>query len=148
MEETQTILKRLRKAHQLSQEELARRVGVTRRAVSRWETGESRPSTDSLRQLSKVLDVSVNTLLGSPRSLICQCCAMPMPDDALLSREPDGSINEDYCKWCYADGAFAYPSRDALLDYLLAHMPNPEGLPEDVRRSQYDGWLRQLKHWQ
>ena len=148
MEAIQLVLKRLRSVHQLSQEALARRVGVTRRAVSRWETGESMPSPDSLRMLSKVLDVSVNTLLGSPRALICQCCGMPMPQDELLSREPDGSFNEDYCKWCYADGAFAYPSREALLDFLLAHMPNPEGLSDEARRSQYDSGLRQLKHWQ
>lgn len=146
--ETQTILKRLREARQLTQEELARRVGVTRQAVSRWETGETQPGTDTLRLLSVALDVSVNTLLGAPRTLVCQCCGMPMQDDELLSREPDGSINEEYCKWCYAGGAFAYASRDALLDFLLAHMPNPEGLSEDARRSQYDGWLRQLKHWQ
>ena len=42
-----------------------------------------------------------------------------------ISREPDGSYNEDYCKWCYANGKFAYQSKESLLDYLVANMPNP-----------------------
>ena len=38
---------------------------------------------------------------------ICQCCGMPLTDD-LLGRNRDGSPNEAYCKWCYADGVFTY----------------------------------------
>ena len=79
--------------------------------------------------------------------LICQCCGMPLNEDNTISREPDGSLNEDYCKWCYADGKFAYQSKDALIDFLIGHMPNTEELPEGERRSQYDGWLSKLEHW-
>ena len=145
--EIKDILKDLRCKKNLTQEQLAERVLVTRQAVSRWENGETQPSPDMLRLLSQEFDVSINTLLGSPRTLVCQCCGMPMAEDGLLSREPDGSINETYCKWCYADGVFAYPSKDSLLDFLVAHMPDPTGTPEAVRRSQYDGYLSQLEHW-
>lgn len=31
---------------------------------------------------------------------ICQSCAMPLATPDLYSTEKDGSINEDYCKWC------------------------------------------------
>lgn len=145
--EVHNILKTLREKHKLTQEQLARRVSVTRQAVSRWETGETQPNTETLKLLSRAFDVSINTLLGSPRTLFCQCCGMPLQEDGMISREPDGSFNESYCKWCYADGAFAYASKDALLDYLVAHMPNPEGLPEGERRSLYDRHLSQLGHW-
>ena len=37
--------------------------------------------------------------------------------------------------------------KDALLDFLIAHMPNPEGQPDDVRRSVYDRQLSQLRRW-
>lgn len=104
------------------------------------------PNTETLKLLSALFDVSINTLLGTPRQLICQCCGMPL-EDGITSREPDGSYNEDYCKWCYAEGAFAYQSKDALLDFLLAHMPNPENIGEAERRAQYDADLSQLKHW-
>ena len=130
----------------LSQMELANQLGVSRQAVSRWETGETVPNTETLKLLSALFDVSINTLLGTPRQLICQCCGMPL-EDGITSREPDGSYNEDYCKWCYAEGAFAYQSKDALLDFLLAHMPNPENIGEAERRAQYDAHLSQLKHW-
>ena len=145
--ETGIILKQLREKHDLTQNELAERVMVTRQAVSRWENGETQPSTDTLKLLSREFDVSINTLLGSPRQLFCQCCGMPMQEDGVLSREADGAFNEDYCKWCYADGAFAYPSKDALLDYLVGHMPNPERLTDEERRAQYGAFLSQLKHW-
>ena len=39
----------------------------------------------------------------------CQCCGMPLTDEDMLSREADGSINDDYCKWCYADGTAGFP---------------------------------------
>ena len=44
---------------------------------------------------------------------------MPLTDEDMLSREADGSINDDYCKWCYADGKFAYDSKEKLLDFLM-----------------------------
>ena len=144
---TQEILKQLRENSGLTQEQLARRLMVTRQAVSRWETGETQPNTDTLRILSKEFNVSINTLLGAPRQLICQCCGMPLNEDAMISREPDGSFNEVYCKWCYAQGEFAYPTKEALLDFLVCHMPNPENRDEGERRSQFDAYLSQLEHW-
>ena len=141
------ILKRYREEKKLTQEELAERVMVTRQAVSRWENGETQPNTDTLRLLSEIYDVSINTLLGCPRRLVCQCCGMPLTEDGMISREPDGSFNEDYCRWCYTDGAFTYGSKGVLIDFLIAHMPDPDNMPEKERRVLYDGYLSRLKHW-
>ena len=145
--ECREVLKSLREKRGMTQEQLADRACVSRQAVSRWETGETQPNTDTLKLLSKEFDVSINTLLGSPRQLVCQCCGMPLFEDASISREPDGSFNEEYCKWCYADGTFAYQSKEALLDFLLGHMPNPDNLSDDERRSLFDDQLSRLKHW-
>ena len=90
--EANKILLDLRTRNGLTQEELAQRVFVTRQAVSRWESGETTPNVETLKRLSQVFDVSINTLLGSPRKLICQCCGMPL-EDGILSREPDGTFN-------------------------------------------------------
>lgn len=144
---TQEILKHLREKNGLTQEQLAERLMVTRQAVSRWENGETQPNTDTLKLLSKAFHVSINTLLGCPRPLICQCCGMPLNEDSLISQESDGSYNEDYCKWCYAEGEFAYKSKDTLLDFLVSHMPNPENIDDEGRRGQFDTYLSQLKHW-
>ena len=145
--EMKDVLKKLREKNSLTQEQMAKRVMVTRQAVSRWETGETQPNTDTLKLLSQEFEVSVNTLLGSPRQLICQCCGMPLNEDAFISREKVGSYNEDYCKWCYAEGKFVYQSRESLLDYLVEHMPNPDNLGVDDRRAQFNIYLSQLKHW-
>ena len=143
--ETKEILYTLRTKHGYSQEALAEKVFVTRQAVSRWETGESIPGTDTLVLLSKLFDVSINTLLGSPRKLVCQCCGMPLDDDS-ISREPDGTFNEDYCKWCYTDGKFVYQSMDELIDFLSQHMANENWPPEQVR-AYLEGMLPNLAHW-
>ncbi|MDO4312588.1 MAG: zinc ribbon domain-containing protein [Eubacteriales bacterium] len=145
--ETRDILRNLREKNNLTQEQLAEHLQVTRQAISRWETGETQPNTDTLKLLSQVFNVSINTLLGSPRQLICQCCGMPLNEDSLISREPDGNYNEDYCKWCYTDGNFVYQSKDSLLDYLIKNMPNPNNTDEETRRIQFDSYLSQLKYW-
>ena len=79
--DTKQVILELRTQKGMSQDELAEKVFVSRQAVSRWENGETVPNTETLKLLSKVFDVSINTLLGSPRKLICQCCGMPLEDD-------------------------------------------------------------------
>ena len=83
MMQTKDVIYELRTKNGLSQDELAEKVYVTRQAVSRWETGETVPGTETLKLLSDLFHVSINTLLGSPRQLICQCCGMPMEDEIL-----------------------------------------------------------------
>ena len=62
--EVKDIIYGLRVKKGLSQDALARKVMVTRQAVSRWENGETVPNTETLKLLSKEFDVSINTLLG------------------------------------------------------------------------------------
>lgn len=143
--ETKDIITELRTKNGMSQTELAEKVFVTRQAVSRWETGETQPNTETLKLLSKLFDVSINTLLGSPRHLICQCCGMPL-DDSTTSRDTDGGFNEDYCKWCYTDGKFVYTSLEQLVDFLVEHFSS-EQFPPEQARAYYEANLPKLKHW-
>ena len=55
--ETKDVIFELRTKYGLSQEALAEKVYVTRQAVSRWETGETVPGTETLKLLSKLFDV-------------------------------------------------------------------------------------------
>lgn len=143
--ETKEVILKLRTERGLSQDELAEKVFVTRQAVSRWENGETVPNTETLKLLSKLFDVSINTLLGSPRRLICQCCGMPL-EDAVTSREKDGAFNEEYCKWCYADGEYMYHDMDDLIDVCVNHMANEDFSPEQVRAYMKDT-LPKLDYW-
>ena len=97
--EVKDILRNLREKNNLTQEQMAERINVTRQAISRWETGMTQPNPELLKVLSREFGVSINTLLGAPQTLYCQCCGMPLSDDAMISREPDGAFNEDYCSW-------------------------------------------------
>ena len=142
---TKDILLELRTKNGLSQDALAEKIHVTRQAVSRWETGETVPNTETLKLLSKLFDVSINTLLGSPRKLICQCCGMPL-EDSTTSKEPDGTFNEEYCKWCYAGGKFVYTNLAQLTDFLVAHMSN-ENWPPEQARAYFEAQLPTLNHW-
>lgn len=103
------------------------------------------PNTETLKLLSKEFDVSINTLLGTPRQLVCQCCGMPL-GDAIISHNKDGSPNEDYCKWCYADGAYTYSSMDDLIDACVRHMTN-EHFTEEQARAYMRDLLPTLDYW-
>ena len=118
--ETKDILKEIRTKNNLTQDEMSERLFVTRQAVSRWENGDTTPNTEILKEISKKFDVSINTLLGSPRNLICQCC--------------------------YTDGDFAYKSMDELLDFLSGHMSN-ENFTKEQAREYFSGLLPKLEHW-
>ena len=78
---TESVFYRLRTQKGLSQEALAEQVYVTRQAVSRWENGETVPNTETLIRLSKLFDVSINTLLGSPRKLFCRWTTRPSAEN-------------------------------------------------------------------
>lgn len=143
--ETKDVLLELRTKRGLTQEELAQEVYVTRQAVSRWENGETIPNIEALKQLSRFFDVSINTLLGSKRQLVCQCCGMPL-DDSTISKDSNGDFNEEYCKWCYNDGEFTYTSKEQLIDYCVEHMAS-ENWPAEQVRAHMEAVVPNLRHW-
>ncbi len=142
---TKDIIFELRTKNGLSQDELAEKLFVTRQAVSRWENGDTVPNTESLKLLSRLFNVSINTLLGSPQKLICQCCGMPL-DDEIIGTDKDGAMNENYCKWCYADGQYTYSDMDELIDVCVKHMVN-ENFTEEQARTYMKQTLPQLDYW-
>lgn len=143
--ETKDVIYDLRVKNNLSQDELAEKVYVTRQAVSRWENGETIPNTETLKLLSELFNVTINTLLGSPHKLICQCCGMPL-DDEITGRNKDGSFNENYCKWCYADGTYTYSRMDDLIEVCVRNMVN-ENFSEEEARAYLKNTLPKLDYW-
>lgn len=144
--ETKDVILQLRTQKGLSQDELAQKVLVTRQAVSRWENGETVPNTETLKLLSKEFGVSINALLGASGHLICQCCGMPLEDESIISRNSDGTPNEEYCKWCYADGTYTYSSMDDLINVCVSHMTG-ENFTEEQARAYMQQLLPTLDYW-
>ncbi len=144
--EFKDVFTQLRENAHLSQADVAGKLFVTRQAVSRWECGETMPNTATLAQISKLFDVSINTLLGSPRQLYCQSCGMPL-SDGILGHEGDGTPNEDYCQWCYNDGGFLTDcTMEEMLETCVGIMKE-QGMPEEAARSHMTEILPKLSRW-
>ena len=142
---TRDVIYELRTQNGYSQDDLAEKVFVTRQAVSRWENGETVPNTETLKLLSRLFNVSINTLLGSPNHLICQCCGMPL-EDSIIGRDKDGFLNENYCKWCYADGTYTYSNMDDLIEVCVRNMVS-ENFSEEQARAYLKQTLPKLDYW-
>lgn len=144
--ETFEVLKNIRKNNNLTQDEMAERLHITRQAVSRWENGTTEPNMESLKLISKEFNISINTILGSPEKLICQCCGMELKEDEYISREKDKSFNEDYCKWCYEDEKFKYEDKLDLVEFLVNNIDFGD-MPKDKLEKYLYEKLSTLKHW-
>ncbi len=58
-------IQELRKKNNLSQEELAEKLGVARQTISKWELGETSPDLKQSKELSKVFNVSLDELVDN-----------------------------------------------------------------------------------
>ena len=142
---TKDVILDLRTKKGLSQDELAEKIYVTRQAVSRWENGETVPNTESLKLLSEFFEVSINTLLGFPQPLVCECCGMPIKDSE-ISKETNGMLNEKYCKWCYSDGEYTFDNMEALIDFCVERRADEKFSSDEVRAYMRKN-LPKLNYW-
>lgn len=142
------ILPQLRRDRGLTQEELARKLYVTRQAVSRWETGETQPGIDMLKLLAVTLDEPVAHLIDMPEHY-CQSCGMILNEPAEHGTEHDGSVSEDFCKWCYQDGSYTdNESMEAMIERCAPLLAEHTGYSLDEAVSLMGAVLPVLKRWQ
>ena len=80
--ETANRLLQYRKKHNLSQEELANKIGVSRQAVSKWESAQSIPDLQRVIQLSEIFGVSTDYLLKDE-------CETPQPIEGVEPSDKD-----------------------------------------------------------
>jgi len=67
MEDTMTTnnIREARRVKDLTQKDLAKKIGLTTSAISNYETGVSQPSVDILKEIARILDTSVEYLIGT-----------------------------------------------------------------------------------
>lgn len=83
----------------------------------------------------------------------CQSCGMPLTNDGDCGKEADGSINFDYCQYCYKDGKFTQDcSMDEMIEHcsqfvdeVNKHMPKP--MTRDEYKQMMYGYFPMLKRW-
>jgi transcriptional regulator with XRE-family HTH domain len=150
----QDVIIGIRKQNDLSQEDLADKLFVTRQAVSRWENGETTPTLDTLKAIATQFNVDARSLLGLPETSICQSCAMPLQSLNDFGTNGDGTASTEYCSHCYGDGSFTHSrtieemveSNLRFLDEFNAQ--NGTDYSEDEARTILKMHLATLKRWQ
>lgn len=78
---------------------------------------------------------------------ICQSCGMPIESNDLFGTNKDGSINNDYCKYCYMDGEFIDKvSMEEYID-MCSQFGEQAGMTNDEMRKLCTELFPTLKRW-
>jgi len=83
--------------------------------------------------------------------IFCQSCGMPLDEPEDRGTQADGSANSEYCKYCFAQGAFTAP--DMTMEEMIAFNlefneknGHPFGTQEEAKKWM-EGWFPTLKRW-
>lgn len=140
-------LAKARRERGLTQEELAARLYITRQAVSRWETGATEPGIDMIKLIARELDIPVTHLLDMPERY-CQSCGMMFTGPDQHGHEADGTETEDFCRWCYDQGAYTYETTmEEMIEDCAPHMAEHMGWSVDECASLLGAILPHLRRW-
>ena len=78
---------------------------------------------------------------------ICQSCAMPITLDEQLGTNKDGSINNDYCKYCYKNGEFI--DKVTMEEYIemCSKYGSQAGMTNEEMKVHCQNLFPTLKRW-
>lgn len=79
--------------------------------------------------------------------LICQSCSMPLTNDEQFGTNSDGTVNHDYCVYCYKDGGFV--DNVSLDEYIEMNVQyaSQAGMTEEQMREHCNKVFPTLKRW-
>lgn len=83
----------------------------------------------------------------------CQSCGMPITEIELYGTNANGSLNDDYCIYCFRDGRFTEDlTMDQMIDHCLLYLDefnkeSDERLDRNEARKQMLGFFPLLKRW-
>ena len=83
--------------------------------------------------------------------MICQSCGVPLSDEVKPGTNADGSVNNDYCCYCFVNGAFdeSVKTMEDMINLCVPHMVDGGVAPDaDTARKMLQETLPQLKRWQ
>ena len=84
--------------------------------------------------------------------LYCQSCGMPLENEGIIGTDKNGSKNNDYCVYCYKDGAYLQDvSMEEMIDISLKHMKelfkDAPGFSEQDALDKMNSFFPNLKRW-
>lgn len=79
---------------------------------------------------------------------ICQSCGMPITKNSLLGTNKDGSINKDYCKYCYKDGEFIDKVNMGEYIEMCSKYGAQAGMTNEEMRKHCEKLFPNLKRWE
>lgn len=81
------------------------------------------------------------------KNKICQSCAMPIDNENILGKNSDGSINYDYCKYCYDNGEFI--DKVPMEEYILmcSQYGSQAGMSNEEMKKHCEKIFPTLKRW-
>ncbi len=92
-------------------------------------------------------------LLPGQLPQFCQSCGMPLTNDSDCGTNADGSINHDYCKYCYQEGHFL---QECTMDEMIEHCAQfidevnkqmPQPMTQEEYKQMMQGFFPMLKRW-
>jgi hypothetical protein len=81
---------------------------------------------------------------------ICQSCGMPLTNEKLIATEKDGTLNHEYCLYCYQNGSFTEPNitMQKMANICVYYMTNKEsGFDESIAHEMMNNLLPTLNRW-
>lgn len=84
--------------------------------------------------------------------LFCESCGMPLDNEEVIGTNKDGSKNQDYCIYCYKDGAFTVDvTMDEMIDISMNHMrelfKDAPSFNEQEALDKMKSFFPKLKRW-
>ena len=81
------------------------------------------------------------------KNKICQSCGMPIENEEVFGKNKDGSINYDYCKYCYQDGEFI--DNVSMEDYIemCSQFGSQAGMTNEEMKEDCTKLFPTLKRW-
>ena len=140
------VIKKYRKAAGITQEEMARRLGVTTPAVNKWENNNTQPDISLLAPIARLLGINTDTLLSFEQSLSDDEIAMFIKE---LNRDLGAKDYDDVFS-AVKKKVDEYPNCDRLI-WQAAVILNARRLTDDVPdKESYEeilfGWFERCLH--
>lgn len=127
-------LKNLRKEYNLTQEDLAEKLDVSRQAITKWESGEGTPDVENLKQLAILFDTTLDVLIMEDKTV-----KVPEKQYKYIAKQPIDHAKHFDIKLVKIGEVSILPSEEeAVKIEILSTEENPEGATKLKFNTRYD----------